>query len=341
LREGLVSVRDVVGTQFGWLYVASMTGFLLLCLWLATGPYRHVRLGRDDERPEFSRWSWFAMLFSAGMGIGLLFYSVAEPIDHQLHPPPGFADGLNESRLAMAVTIFHWGLHPWALYALVGMALGLAGFRYGLPLSFRSLLYPLLGDRVWGRYGDAIDVLAVIATLIGVATSLGIGARQINAGLTFLLGMPADVWTQTFLIGGITLFATLSVVTGLDGGIRRLSELNMTLATVLLLMVIGGGGLMATMAATVENTGAYLQVLPFNSLRTGAFSDEARDWLSGWTVFYWGLVDIVVTVCGPVHRQSLTRPNAARIRAGSDAGADCGGDPLADSVWPGSGSTTA
>lgn len=287
LRDGLTWVRAAIGTQFGWLYVASMTGFLTLCTWLANGPYRNVRLGRNDERPEFSRWSWFAMLFSAGMGIGLLFYSVAEPINHHLNPTPGFADGLNPSRLAMAVTIFHWGLHPWALYALVGMALGLAGFRHGLPLSFRSLLYPLLGDRVWGRCGDAIDVLAVLATLIGVATSLGIGARQINAGLTFLFGMPDDVWTQTFLIGGITTLATLSVVTGLKAGIRRLSELNMILATVLLLLVVGGGGLMATLAATVESTGAYLQVLPFNSFRTGAFSDESRDWLSDWTVFYW------------------------------------------------------
>jgi len=287
LRQWLAWVRDEVGAQFGWLYVASMTGFSLLCVWIATGPYRNVRLGRDDERPEFSRWSWFAMLFSAGMGIGLLFYSVAEPIDHQLHPPPGFADGLNESRLAMAVTIFHWGLHPWALYAVVGMALGLAGFRWGLPLSFRSLLYPILGDRVWGRWGDAIDVLAVIATLVGVATSLGIGARQINAGLTFLLGVPDDVGTQMLLIGGITLLATLSVVTGLDAGIRRLSEVNLMLATILLLMVVVGGGVMATLAATVENAGAYLQVLPFNSLRTGAFSDEGKSWLTGWTVFYW------------------------------------------------------
>lgn len=287
LRETFTGIRNWIGGQFGWLYVGSMSGFLVLAAWLGVGRYGHVRLGRDDERPEFSRVSWFAMLFSAGMGIGLLFFSVAEPITHYRTPPPGFADGLEASRLAMAVTIFHWGLHPWALYAVVALCLAYAGFRRGLPLSFRSLLYPLLGDRVWGRWGDLIDTLAIISTLTGVATSLGIGAKQVNAGLSFLFGLGSSPTIQIVLIAAITGIATVSVVLGLDRGIRRLSEWNMGLAGALMVMVILGGGVTAYLGAVVENVGGYLQVLPFNAFRTGAFEAAGREWLNGWTVFYW------------------------------------------------------
>ncbi|MCO8121597.1 BCCT family transporter [Stieleria sp. TO1_6] len=287
LQSTLLGVRDWIGDRFGWLYVASMSGFLLFSVWLALGRYGRVRLGRDDEQPEFSSLSWFAMLFSAGMGIGLLFFSVAEPIYHFQSPPPGFADGLDASRLSMAATIFHWGLHPWALYAVVGLGLAYFGFRRQMPLSFRSLLHPILGDRVWGRTGDVIDVLSILATLMGVATSLGIGAQQVNAGLSFLFGIPSGQGTQVMLIAAITAMATVSVVLGLDAGIRRLSELNIALAAALMLLVVLGGGVVAFLSASVENFGAYLQVLPFNSFRTGAFSSESRDWVSSWTVFYW------------------------------------------------------
>ncbi|KAA5539073.1 BCCT family transporter [Roseiconus nitratireducens] len=287
LRENFIGIRDWIGNRFGWLYVASMSGFLVFAIWLALGRYGNVRLGADDELPEFGRGSWFAMLFSAGMGIGLLFFSVAEPIYHYQETPPGFADGLEASRLSMAVTIFHWGFHPWALYAVVGLSLAYFGFRHGMPLSFRSLLHPLLGDRVWGRTGDVIDTLAIIATLTGVATSLGIGAKQVNAGLTFLFGVPNGVNIQVGLIATITAVATASVVKGLDAGIRRLSELNIVLAGALMVLVIFGGGLISFLGASVENAGAYLQVLPFNSFRTGAFNAESRQWLTSWTVFYW------------------------------------------------------
>jgi len=287
LQTTFTNIRDWIGNRFGWLYVASMSGFLGFAIWLAFGPYGHIRLGRDDEQPEFSRASWFAMLFSAGMGIGLLFFSVAEPIYHLQSTPPGFADGLDSSRLSMAVTIFHWGLHPWALYAVVGLSLAYFGFRHQMPLSFRSLLYPVFGDRVWGRTGDVIDTLAIIATLTGVATSLGIGAQQVNSGLSFLFGMTNRVETQVGLIAAITAVATVSVVMGLDAGIRRLSEWNMMLAGSLMLVVIFGGGLIAFLGASVENIGTYLQTLPFNAFRTGAFNDESRQWLTTWTVFYW------------------------------------------------------
>jgi choline/carnitine/betaine transport len=281
------AARDWVGNTFGWLYVLAMSGFLVFALWLAFGKHASIRLGRDDEKPEFSRLTWFAMLFSAGMGIGLVFWSVAEPVTHSSNPPPGFADGLNESRIAMAVTIFHWGLHPWALYAVVALALAYFGFRKGMPLGFRSILHPLLGDRVWGRLGDAIDTLAIIATLTGVATSLGLGAQQVNAGLAFLFGTPINTATQILLIAGITAVATVSVVLGLGTGIRRLSELNMTLAALLMLLMIAGSGVIAFLGSTIENTGSYLQLLPFSSFRTGASNPEGRAWLSGWTVFFW------------------------------------------------------
>jgi choline/carnitine/betaine transport len=287
VQDTFVNVRDWIGATFGWMYVAAMSGFLAFSVWLAFGPYGHIVLGRDDELPEFSRGSWFAMLFSAGMGIGLLFFSVGEPISHFTNQPPGFADGIDPSRLAMAVTIFHWALHPWALYAIVGLALAYFGFRKNLPLSFRSLLHPVFGDRVWGRLGDVIDTLAIVSTLSGVATSLGIGAQQVNAGLSYLFGLPANTGVQIVLIALITAAATVSVVIGLDGGIRRLSELNMGLAALLMVLVIFGGGVISFLGATIENFGAYLQTLPFNSFRTGAFNDQARSWLNGWTVFYW------------------------------------------------------
>ena len=287
LETTLNHLRTWIGNSFGWLYVSAMTGFLVFALWLGFGKYGRIRLGKPDEKPEFGRFAWFSMLFSAGMGIGLLFWSVAEPIEHFNTTPPGFADGLNPSRVAMAVTIFHWGLHPWALYAVVGLALAYFGFRHGMPLSFRSLLHPLLGDRVWGFTGDVVDTLAIIATLTGVATSLGLGAQQINAGMLFLMGTPMDTSIQLLLIAGITAIATVSVVLGLGTGIRRLSEANMTLATILMLLVIFGSGVVAFLGSTVENLGAYLQLLPFSSFRTGAINPEGRDWLNLWTVFYW------------------------------------------------------
>jgi len=287
LQTGFEGARNWIGSRFGWLYVLSLSGFLVFALWLAFGRFGRVKLGKDDETPEFGRLTWFAMLFSAGMGIGLVFWSVAEPIYHFQTTPPGFADGLDRSRIAMAVTIFHWGLHPWALYAVVALALGYFGFRRGMPLGFRSILHPIFGDRVWGRLGDVVDTLAIVATLTGVATSLGIGAQQVNAGLAFLFGLSVNTPTQIVLIAAITGIATVSVVLGLGTGIRRLSEANMGLAGALMVLVIFGGGLVPFLASTVENTGAYLQLLPFNAFRTGAFSEAGSDWLSGWTVFYW------------------------------------------------------
>ncbi len=281
------TLRDGISHWFGWLYVGTMSGFLLFALWLAFGRFGSLRLGADDSKPEFSRLSWFAMLFSAGMGIGLLFYSVAEPIDHFTSPPPTYNVAGGPDQLAMAMTVFHWGLHPWALYAVVGLCLAYFGFRKDMPLSFRSVLEPILGQRVWGRLGDCIDLLAIVATLTGVATSLGIGAQQVNAGLTFLFGISDSVRTQVVLIASITAVATVSVVLGLDAGIRRLSEFNMSMAVLLMLMVICGGGIVAFAAGCFSNTWSYLQLLPHASVTTGIVDTKAKGWLTGWTVFFW------------------------------------------------------
>ena len=287
LLNSLTDVRDGISEKFGWLYVAAMSGFLVFSVWLAFGPYRHVRLGSDNTKPEFGRLSWFAMLFSAGMGIGLLFYGVAEPVDHFLDPAPSYEVDGGPIRLSLATTIFHWGLHPWALYAVVGLCLAYFGFRHDRPLSFRSVLEPLLGRLVWGWVGDVIDVLAIVATLSGVATSLGIGAQQINAGLNFLFGTTESVAIQFMIIAAITAVATISVVLGLDAGIRRLSEFNLCMATLLLLLVVLGGGIVAFGWACISNSWAYLQLLPKGSVTTGLVNEAATDWINGWTVFFW------------------------------------------------------
>lgn len=290
-REELLAtftkLRDGIGSRVGWLYVASMTGFLFFSIWLAISPYGKIRLGGDDSRPEFSRLSWFAMLFSAGMGIGLLFYGVAEPVDHFNSPPPSYSVSGGPARLALAVTIFHWGLHPWALYAVVGLCLAYFGFRKQMPLSFRSVLQPILGFQVWRRTGDLIDLLAIIATLTGVATSLGIGAKQVNAGLTFLFGIEDSPVTQVMLIVAITSVATISVVLGLDAGIRRLSECNMMMAGSLLLLMIVGGGAAAFAIGCAANAWAYLELIPRASVTTGLIDTPSSTWVNGWTVFYW------------------------------------------------------
>jgi len=275
--------------RFGWLYISAMTGFLVFAVWLGLGRFGNVKLGKDDEKPEFRRIAWFAMLFSAGMGIGLLFWSVAEPIYHFTSPPEGRGGGLDAARTAMAITIFHWGVHPWALYAVVSLALAYFGFRRGLPLSFRSVFEPIFGDRVHGVLGDVIDTMAVVSTLIGVATSLGLGAMQVNAGLNFLLDTQISVPVQIGLIAGITALATVSVVLGLDAGIRRLSEFNLYLASGLLVLIVLLGSTLFFLNSVIENVGSYLQVLPINALQTGAFQPASwRDWAGSWTIFYWG-----------------------------------------------------
>lgn len=279
--------QQLVG-NLSWFYILSMTGFLIFVAALACSRFGSVKLGPDDSTPDFSAPTWFAMLFSAGMGIGLLFFSVGEPIQHYMDPPTGRGMDLDSARRAMGLTFFHWGLHPWAVYAIVGLSLAYFGFRHKQPLSIRSAFYPLFGDRIHGRVGDAIDILAVVSTMFGVATSLGLGAMQVNAGLSHVMDIEVSNSAQIIIICVITGMATLSVVSGLDVGIRRLSELNMGVAALLLLFILICGPTFFLLNAFVENIGSYLQHLPINSFWTGSFDkEEGRQWLSNWTVFYW------------------------------------------------------
>lgn len=275
-----------IATGAGWFFIMTMNIILVFVLILMVSRYGDIRLGGSDAKPEFSRTGWFAMLFSAGMGIGLLFYSVAEPMFHFLSYPltePGTAEA---ARAAMDITFLHWGLHPWAIYTMVGLALAFFSFNKGLPLSIRSVFYPVLGEKIHGFAGNIIDILATVATLFGVATSLGLGVQQVNAGLDHLFGIGQSSTIQVVLITGITALATWSVLAGLSAGIRRLSEINLVLAGLLCLFVLLVGPTLFIIKAFGENLGHYLQYLPV--LATWNETYEATTWQHGWTVFYWG-----------------------------------------------------
>jgi len=272
---------------FGWFYALTVTGFLVLAIILAIGPSGSITLGPDHASPDYSFASWFAMLFSAGMGIGLMFFAVAEPVLHFTAPPTADPRSAAAAREAMQATLFHWGIHGWGVYAVVGLTLAYFGFRHRLPLTLRSALYPLIGDRIYGPIGHMVDVFAVLGTLFGVATSLGIGASQVNSGLNFLFAVPIGTDIQILLIAGIAAAATVSVVLGLDSGIKRLSQLNLWLAFALLSFVILLGPTSHILAAFVENLGDYASTILNRGLRLGTYSDDGK-WIGDWTIFYWG-----------------------------------------------------
>ena len=279
------AVQDWVLSRLGWFYLLSVAAFLFFVVFLAFSRHGAVRLGPNHSEPDFSYSSWFAMLFSAGMGIGLVFFGVAEPIMHFTTPPTGGGGTLEAARTAMRLTFFHWGIHAWAIYAVIGLSLAYFGFRHGLPLTIRSAFYPLIGNRIHGPIGHAIDIFAVLGTVFGVATSLGLGVLQINAGLTHLMGVPNSLIVQVALIAAITGMATMSAVAGLDAGIRRLSELNMGLAALLLLFVVVLGPTTFLLRALVQNTGGYIDQFFERTFMLYAY--EPNDWIASWTLFYW------------------------------------------------------
>lgn len=279
------AVQGWILSQLGWFYLLSVAVFLFFVFFLALSRHGTIRLGPNHSEPDFSYGSWFAMLFSAGMGIGLVFFGVAEPIMHFTTPPVGEGGTVEAARAAMRITFFHWGIHAWAIYAVIGLALAYFGFRHGLPLTIRSAFYPLIGERIHGPIGHAIDIFAVLGTIFGVATSLGLGVLQINAGLTHLLGLPDSLVVQVVLIAVTTGMATLSVVAGLDAGIRRLSEFNMGLAALLLLFVAVVGPTTFLLRAMVQNTGGYIDHFFERTFMLYAY--EPNDWIAGWTLFYW------------------------------------------------------
>lgn len=294
-------LRNWLTTNLDWFFISAANIFVLLCLFLVVSPLGKVRLGGTEAKPDYSYAGWFAMLFAAGMGIGLMFYGVSEPLSHFSSAYAGtslengvrtdwsplggaIGDAAGAERLAMAATIYHWALHPWAIYAVLALGLALFSFNKGLPLTIRSIFYPILGERVWGWPGHIIDILAVLATLFGLATSLGLGASQASAGLSYLFGLPTGTTTEIILVIAITLIALISVVAGLNAGVKRLSEINMALAGLLLLFVIIVGPTLAILSGFFANLGAYLQYLPALANPIGR---EDSNFAQGWTAFYW------------------------------------------------------
>ena len=278
-------IQTGMSNYVGWLFIWTVNIVLVFMLVMLAGRFGNIRLGGPDAKPEFSTMGWFAMLFSAGMGIGLLFYGVAEPMFHFVANPLTEPGTTEAARKSMDITFLHWGLHPWAIYSLVALSLAFFSFNKGLPLSIRTAFYPLLGERIYGWPGNIIDILATVATLFGVATSLGLGVQQVNAGLDHLLGIGQSPKIQVILIACITAVATWSVIKGLDKGIRRLSEINISFAALLALFVLLVGPTVFIMDALLENIGYYIQHLP--QLSTWNETYEQTEWQQGWTIFYW------------------------------------------------------
>ncbi|MGV0377420.1 choline BCCT transporter BetT [Corynebacterium bovis] len=295
---GLAAVTGWITGSLGWFYILTVALVLLFMIWVACSRSGRVRLGPDHSRPQFSLFSWSAMLFAAGIGIAILFYSVAEPVTQFMHPPVGPGQDADAARDAVVFTLFHYGMSGWALYALLGLAFGYFAYRRNMPLAIRSALYPVLGRRIHGPVGDAVDVAAMLGTVFGVAASLGIGVVQLNYGLSELLGIGEGVTWQIALVVLAVAVATVSAVSGVDKGIKRLSEINVYLALLLLAFVLVTGRTGFLLDSLVTNIGDYLVSLPRWTVETysyaGSFdglgsSDPAatREWMSQWTLFFW------------------------------------------------------
>lgn len=283
---------DSIGSTFGWFYILAANFFVIVMILLASSKYGELRIGGPDALPEFSNFSWYSMLISAGMGIGLMFWSVAEPIFHYSSPSPMFdvpAQSPQSSQVAMGLTYFHWGVHPWGIYALVGLSLAFFSYNRGLPLTIRSIFYPLLGEKIYGFWGNLIDILSVMATLFGLATSLGLGVQQVSAGLHFLFDFPTGTGPSVLLIGVITMMAVLSVMAGLDKGVKTLSNINIYLAGIFMLFLLLAGPTVYILQAFTQNIGFYIQNFPQLSFWVETFHGaEGSNWQNPWTIFYWG-----------------------------------------------------
>lgn len=284
----LNNAKQTIFQQFSWFYVLAVSGFILFLLLLCASRLGDIRLGTENEKPQYPFVSWMAMLFAAGMGIGLMYFGVAEPILHYanpLHPSLSETDRVKE---AMLMTFYHWGIHAWAIYAVLGLTLAYFGFRYKLPLTIRSGLYPLLKQRIAGGWGHLIDVIALCSTIFGIVTTLGFGAMQLDAGLNSLGWLESRSFgTLSIIIIIVMGLATLSAISGVGKGVRRLSEINLFLAIALLVFVIAFGPTRLILSAFSENIGNYLSNLMNLSFRTFAYETEHQAWFSGWTILYW------------------------------------------------------
>ncbi|WP_307805469.1 BCCT family transporter [Streptomyces spirodelae] len=290
--EQVQTVQDKIVGNLSWFYMALVSLFVIFVIWIGIGRYGDIKLGKDNEKPEFSAGSWFAMLFAAGMGIGLVFWGVAEPLNFFHAPRPGVGKGApDREEFAMVQTFLHWGIHPWAIYVVVGLAVAYSVHRKGRPVSIRWALEPIFGDKVKGFWGNVIDTVAIVGTLFGVATSLGLGVMQIASGMNFLgwVDDPNSKGLLVLLIACITAAATTSVVSGIGKGIKWLSNINMGVAAIIMLFVLIAGPTVFILNGLAQDVGGYLQNLLQLSFDTGAsYGEEGTSWVNGWTVFYWG-----------------------------------------------------
>jgi choline/glycine/proline betaine transport protein len=276
-----------VTVNFGWFYMLSVAIFLVFIVSIAFTGWGNIKLGPDHAVPEYSFMAWFAMLFSAGYGIALLFFGVAEPVLHYASPPEGAAQTIDAAKQAMQIAFFHWGFHIWAIYGLVGLTLAYFAFRHGLPLSMRSTLYPLIGEKIHGPIGHTVDTFAILGTTFGIATTLGLSVSQINAGMNYLWpSIPLGITTQVITIGVITCLAIVSVVAGMDKGIKRLSLINIALAIALMAFVFMVGPSIFILETFIENTGSYLSGIVERTFSLQAYTSS--DWIGNWTLFIFG-----------------------------------------------------
>ncbi|ENW98470.1 hypothetical protein F900_03069 [Acinetobacter modestus] len=278
-------LKQLITDSFSWFYVLSVAIFLILLIYIACSASGKIKLGPDHSQPEYNNGSWFAMLFTAGMGIGLMFFGVAEPVMHYVSPPSGDPESIASAQQALRITFFHWGLHAWAIYAVVGLALAYFAYRHNLPLKTRSALYPIIGKKIYGPWGDSIDTFATIGTVFGVATSLGFGVTQINSGLHYLFGIEQSSNVQVILIIFVSALASMSVFLGLDKGVKRLSELNLILALVLLAFVFIAGPSIYLLQTTIQNMGSYMSNL--FAMTFNLYAYQPNGWIGGWTIMYW------------------------------------------------------
>ena len=283
--EVFSQLQSFITHRFRWLFIILMNVTVVFSLYIALSRYGDIRLGHQTEHPEYSLLSWFGMLFSAGIGIGLLYWGTAEPLYHFMSPPMGQAETVEAAKQAMSISFLHWGIHAWALYCVVALSLAYFHYRRGLPLSIRSVLYPLIGQKIYGKWGHVVDTLAVFGTMFGVVTSLGLGAMQINAGFSNVFGIPNNVPVQLCLIAIITAMATLSVMMGLDKGIKRLSDINIVLTVLLLGFMLFFGPTQFIIDSFIENIGNYVSQLIPLGFWSEAYSNT--DWQANWTIFYW------------------------------------------------------
>lgn len=282
----ITNILNWVSRTFSWYYLLAATLYLVFIIFIACSRYGEIKLGPKHSKPEFSLLSWSAMLFSAGIGIDLMFFSVAEPLSHYMNPPVGEGQTFEAARQSMVWTLFHYGLTGWSMYALIGVALGYFSYRYNLPLTIRSALYPIFGKKIHGPIGHTVDTAAVLGTIFGIATTCGIGVVQLNYGLHVLFDLPENIWIQAALIAVAVIITIISVTAGVNKGIRILSEINIYVSIGLLLFILFVGNTEFLLAALIQNFGDYISQFPKLSLTSFPF-EQPKEWMNSWTLFFW------------------------------------------------------